>query len=635
MTLEQLEKKLYRPGGGEELEHERKENTEYDPFLSASLEGGDPQKPEWKEIPPGFFARNKKLIIIGSAVFILALGGIVGLVSYQRSKGIFDREKVAVIIDGPKTVTSGEILRFSIIYQNKSNVALGEVELSIVPPKDLDGLKITMDGKESDFSKNIKIGTVEKQSEGKIELSGRIIGPEKNIYYTEAILSFKPVNISSKFETTAKFSTTIKDTPLQFSLNAPKQVFSGEEVHYTFDVVNNTENNLDSVEVKWEFPDGFRVKQSDPELSKDNAMKIAHMDAKDSLQLKVIGNLSGNIDDNKIVKVVLGQNQNNNFVKYGEEQSPTKIADAYLTISQLVNGSTDYKASPGEKLNYRLSYKNNTTVGIGEVIVQAKLESTLLNFQSLETNGGSFDDGTKTITWKGASAPGLLVLSPQEEGELQFSIAIKDRLPIAAYDDKNFTIVGVAEISSSEIPASLNANKIIQSNESTVKINSKLVLQAKGYYKEPTASISNSGPIPPKVNQETTYTIHWQVLNLTNDVENVKLMSSLPPNTRWTNQTTTNNGTNLKYNEKTNEIIWEIGKIKANTGIIYPTIEAVFQVALTPSSNLIGIAPDLVEDAQISGKDNFTGIDLSAEAKKVTTKIPDDSQYGGKGEVVE
>lgn len=633
MTLEQLEKNLYRPGGGEELEKEREEKSEYDPKFSSQNDSDIPKETQWKELPPGFFSKYKKPLIIGGVVLVLALGGAMGFVSYKRSQGIFNRENVLLSIDGPKTIVSGDTVEYVIAYTNKSVVNLTDVELSLIPPKDLADIKFKVDNVEKEFSKKIKIGNLEKQTIGTIRLKGRIIGIEKSLHYLEATLSFKPDNISSQFEIDSKFTTTIKDIPLQFSLGVPKEVSSGDELNYTFDVINNTENSLENIEIGWELPDGFAVKFSDPELDKENKIKIPILKGKEGVQVKINGTLRGNIDDTKVVKVSLGQTQNGNFIKYGEEQSPTRISSSYLTVAQTVNGSDSYKALPGEKLTYVVSYKNNTAVGIGEVIVSAELNSELFDLQSLDANDGSFDIGTKTITWKGANAPGLLVLSPQEEGQVEFSINIKQRLPIENYNDKNFILKSIAKIESSEIPASLNVNKIIQSNESEVKIISKLVLQAKAYYSEPTANMTNSGPLPPKVGQETTFTVHWQILNLTNDVENVKLTSSLPPNTRWTDQTTTTNNTNIKYNNNTNEITWEVGKIQANTGILYPAIEAIFQVALTPSPNQLGTSPDIINSAQMSGLDTFTNVTLEAKTEKLNTDLPDDSQNKGKGEV--
>lgn len=640
MSLEQLEKKLYKPGGGEELEKEREEKSEYDPRIASTINFGAPPETNWKELPLSWFNKRKKILIIIGAVLILVASTATGLTLYIRSKGVFDKEKIILSIDGPKTIISGDTITYSVKYSNNSLVDFNEVELNISPPKDLDNMKlkiVSADGAvtEKEFSKNIKIAKITRQSAGIVKISGRLVATEKSIHYFEANLVFKPANVSSRFETNAKFSTTIRDIPIQFTLNAPQQISSGEELSYTFDVTNNIESDLSDIEVKWELPEGFVIKESNLNLDKNNTTKISFLKPKQEKQIKITGTLSGNIDEIKVVKVAFGQNQGNEFVKYGEEQSPTKIGSSYLTITQTVNGSTDYRASPGERLNYRLAYKNNTELGIGELTVKAKLEEKLLDFKSLETNGGSFDAAAGIITWRGTDAPGLLVLSPGEQGEIEFSVNIKGRLPINNFNDKNFTTKSIAEIESLEVPTQLKVNKLFQSNETVIKINSRLTLQAKAYYNEPTTSIKNIGPVPPQVNQQTTYTIHWRIINLTNDVDGVKLTSSLPPDVQWTNQSSTNNDTNIHYDEGTNQLNWEIGKVPANTGIISPIIEGIFQVALTPPPNQIGSSPNILNPTQISGNDTFTNINLEDKADVLNTEIPDDSKYRGRGEVIE
>lgn len=650
MSLEQLEKKLYRPGGGEELEKERQEKSEYDPKFFHESNLGNPHENEWKELPPSFFEKHKKKLFIAGVAIVLIASGSTAVAMYLRSKGIFNKEKVLLSVDGPKTLVSGETIRYSIRYTNNTTVDLHDTELFINPPKDLSGIVLKIhtptgtssrntNGNSSktqvqtrEFSKKMKLGTIEKGTETLIELEGRLIGAQKSIHYLEAALSYTPANISSQFETTSKFSTSIRDVPITFSLEAPQQVYSGEEFSYILDLANNTSNALSDIEIQWELPPGFTLAQSDPELNNNRITKIKTFQAKQVQKITITGTLAGEVNDNKIARITLGQKQNTEFIKYGEDQVPIKIASSYLAITQSVNGSSELIASSGETLNYKIAYKNNTNFSVGGLILRAKLDERFLNIKSLETETGFFDVGTRTITWKGADTPGLLMLAPGKEASVQFSIIIQDPIPIQAAHDKNFSIKGSAEIESGEIQNRLKSSRIFKSNETIVKINSTLALQTKAYYEELTApDIKNSGPVPPQVGKETTYTIHWRVVNSMNDLESVKITSSLPPNTRWTNKTTTNHTTNILYQEEKNELVWEIGKMPANS----PVIEGIFQIALIPSPNQEGVSPDIINLAEISGKDMFTDTILRDGTESIDTSIPDDKKYKGKGDVIQ
>lgn len=649
MSLEQLEKKLYRPGGGEVLEKERQEKSEYDPKTFHKSYLGGPGESEWKELPPSFFAKYKKILLVTGVIVLLVTSGSTALVMYQRSKGVFNKEKVLLLVDGPKTLVSGETIRYSIRYVNNTTVDLRDTELSINPPKDLSGITLKIhtptitsgntsgnsrntQAQTKEFSKKIKIGTIKKETETLIEVEGRLIGAQKSIHYLEATLSYTPTNISSQFETTSKFSSSIKDVPIKFALEAPKQVYNGEEFTYILDISNNTSNALNDIEVRWELPVDFTIAASEPELNNEQVIKIRALQAKQVQKIKITGTLTGEIDDSKIARITLGQKQNNEFIKYGEDQIPIKIATSYLTVTQTVNGTSEHIASPGETLNYRITYKNNTNFSVGGLILRARLDERFLNVKSLQNQTGFFDTPTRTIIWKGADSPGLLMLAPGKEEFIEFSIAIQDPIPVQNVNDKNFSIKVNTEIESDEIQNRLKSSRIFKGNETLVKINSMLTLQAKVYYEEPTASdIKNSGPIPPQVGKETTFTIHWRIVNSMNDLENVKITSTLPANTRWTNKTTTNHGTNILHNEERNELVWEIGNMSANS----PVIEGIFQIALIPAPNQTGTSPDIINPTEISGLDTFTNTTLRDSAESIDTNIPDDKKYKGKGEVIE
>ena len=100
---------------------------------------------------------------------------------------------------------------------------------------------------------------------------------------------------------------------------------------------------------------------------------------------------------------------------------------------------------------------------------------------------------------------------------------MKNKLPINNFNDKNFSANAAVKIDSSNIPAALQGTQLAGTDSVNVKLNSKLAIASKGYYKD--NEMPNSGPLPPTVGQQTTYTIHWLVTNLSNDVDDVVVES--------------------------------------------------------------------------------------------------------------
>ena len=112
---------------------------------------------------------------------------------------------------------------------------------------------------------------------------------------------------------------------------------------------------------------------------------------------------------------------------------------------------------------------------------------------------------------------------------------------------------------------------------------------------------------------------------MSNDVDNVTVTSSLPPYINFKNIILPENS-NLTYNENSGELLWRAGQIPAGTGFLHPAIQVAFQIGLVATEDQIGMAPMLIEESAVSGKDTFTGVELSGIAPRITTDLPDDTR---------
>jgi hypothetical protein len=157
--------------------------------------------------------------------------------------------------------------------------------------------------------------------------------------------------------------------------------------------------------------------------------------------------------------------------------------------------------------------------------------------------------------------------------------------------------------------------------ELTIKVNSKLGIDAKGYHED--TFLPNSGPIPPKVAQTTTYTIYWYVTNPSNDVENARVEAILPSNVEWLNKFKPASS-NFRYDNLNRRIVWDIGTLSAGTGALSPAKYVAFQVGLTPSAPQINQVVTLVNQSVITGKDSFTGVDLKTTDAQIGSDVQDD-----------
>ena len=178
-----------------------------------------------------------------------------------------------------------------------------------------------------------------------------------------------------------------------------------------------------------------------------------------------------------------------------------------------------------------------------------------------------------------------------------------------------------AKIDSFNVPLALSGIQLAGQNQFTVKVNSKLALNMKGYYND--RLLPNSGPLPPRVGQKTTYTIYWQILNSSNDLSNVKVEAYLPSYVRWEGNIFPKDE-NIKYDASSGKVIWQIGKLASGAGFLSPVRQAAFQVGFTPSLGQVGNLAVIMQAPKAAGDDNFTGAQLTVSDSELKSDMPDD-----------
>jgi hypothetical protein len=282
-------------------------------------------------------------------------------------------------------------------------------------------------------------------------------------------------------------------------------------------------------------------------------------------------------------------------------------------------------ASPGDFLQFKIHYENNADIALSDIILKAKLEGLMYDFSSLKTSG-YFNGVDKSITWNAGNSPDFRSLPPKASGDVDFQINVKPQYVIRTFRDKNFSLQVSAEMETSTVPPSLEVKSLSVTSEMAVKINTKAELKTKGYYFD--SIIKNSGPLPPQVNQTTTYTVHWQVTNFSNDIDSVMVKAVLPEGVSWLNKKAGAGAATLEYNDRTNELTWNIGKVTAGTGVLLDPFEVVFQVALTPAANKVNMVVPILGESTLTGNDTFTGNDILVTAPALQTDLPDDAGVG-------
>lgn len=633
MSLSDIKDKLYKKNASKNLsEHEI---SPYDPNSPRSQDHeGKPEEADlWKEKNKGLGEYEKKLLkrglVILSGVLFIIVGTVVG---FEIRRWMFSESSASVSISGPDQAKSGRLLIYEIAYKNDNRVDINDVEIKISYPEGFKPDENPDFKEESPTSGTYYLGTVKSHTGGKVVLNGKAYSPKGALIYLKVNLAYRPSNYSSQFNTRTQIGVSVISAPITLEIQAPQNVPSGDAVDYLISYRNDGVEAMPSFKIKVDYPEQFSYSRSEPFPSEgDNIWYIGSLEPNQSGKIVVSGKLEGEREKIKSVKVFAGMTQKGEFIVLNEESANTKIVVSAFSIAQTVNGLSSLNANPGDTLEFKITYRNDSDIGFRDVIITEKLDSPVLDYTTLNIPGGSFDRDNNLITWKTPDIPGLKNLGPGEEGLIAFSVRVKKVIAVAGGNDKNFIISSLAKIDSPDVPTPISMNKIISGNEMNIRLNSKLILDVAGYYND--SSIPNSGPTPPRVGQETTYTLHWKITNISNDLAETKVTAMFPTDAKMTGKIYPED-TRITYNERDNSILWDVGSVKAGTGVLNPPLEAAFQVKIKPAPSQIGKEVRISGVPSVVARDTFTGETLEKKGDSKTTNLIEDKGLAGDGRVV-
>ena len=169
------------------------------------------------------------------------------------------------------------------------------------------------------------------------------------------------------------------------------------------------------------------------------------------------------------------------------------------------------------------------------------------------------------------------------------------------------------------------------SDSGIIRIISDVGFAAKAlYYSGP---FTNTGPVPPKVEKETSYTIVWSLSNTANNISKGVVRSSLPSWMKFAGPILPT-GEDLVYNPSTKEITWNIGRIPKGTGITTADRSVSFQVIFTPSLSQARTTPIIINDAILTGHDDFANVEVRVNKTSLRTLLNNDPLFSSVGGMV-
>ncbi len=509
---------------------------------------------------------NKKTISLIALGIVVALG-VLGFWYYRDT--IFSKEIMILGVTAPDYAKVGEKIEYVVKYKNDGNFVLEDPKLVFELPE----YSLTEDGKQR-LSQDLP--DMQPGDEKTVTFEARLLGKEHDIKTARAWLSYMPHNLSVRYESEAFVNTAIDAVPITLELDLPSSIEKGKEVGYSINYFSNVDYPLEKTSVRVDAVPGFHVQSAVPK-SLDNAeWKLPTLEKSDGGKITIKGQVNGDTGSKMKFVARLGMWVHGVFVVMKEAEQEVEIIQPLLSISQKVNGSSNYSPIPGETLRYEIFFKNIGPTSFDNLLVMSDISGSGLDFSTLRSPDGQTRPNDNVIVWDSRQISRLRHLEAQGEAKVEFTVALKKSwVPTDA--EKNNTVVKnkvtVADIS----------------QEFTNKVSSKL-------------DVVQSSTLV-----EGSWRLNWQVKNYLNDVRNVKVKAILAPGVSLDDFIEPETeAANFSFDTQSREIVWFVGSLPAGSGVT----TAPKQLSLQFS----GVFGGLVTQVTILGEDAITGTTIESSA---------------------
>jgi hypothetical protein len=631
MSLEELEKELY------EINKKSKQRKQV--FATAKTPVSEPViQEDWPELEFETETKEKSpkrplsraaliAIIVVSSLAVIA-GAIAFIATYDK-----EPQKIRLEMISPSEVRRGEPFEVDVEITNSSPNFIRQANLNLSIPSGLIYLSGFNDGRSAVVSE--LVGDIGSGSFSKKTFRFLPVGPINSLGKLKVTLTYSTGD-RTRYEVSASKDVTISSPAITLDIKKPERILRGAPLELDLHYKNESPTDFPDVAIELRYPGAFKYKSAS--LTPDrfnNYWRLGELKAGSAGDLQVRGVFEDSGETSFSIPITIYVTFLGKDYVVFEELVTIKLASSPIAFEILLNRKSDYIAELGDTLNYTLRYENRSGIALTDVVIKATLAGELFDFESLRTKA-NIDSLTNTLTWNASNEPQLKILDPGAAGEVSFSITLARTFSIKRLSDKNYILRVQAQIDSPSVPYYLEAPKTSAFALLETKVAGFVTLDAKVFYRDAKAGIANAGTLPPRVNQPTEYTVHWIIKNYSTDLRDIKINAYLESGVVMTGIVKSNVDTVPLYNERTQEITWEIPKIPATKGVISDPVEAIFQIRATPNITQVNQFQPLLSESVLLAIDDFTGLKLSSRDEKLTTALPDDPTIGeSSGKVVQ
>lgn len=565
---------------------------------------------------------------IGTIIFfVLSIG--FGLAMFFGGRNTVSADNIDINILGNAFVSGGEELPLKIELINRNNVSLEFSDL-ILQYQEGSG------DNEELRSDRVTVGSI--PAGGKIEklVTLTLFGQQGTTRDVLVTLEYRVRGSSAIFVKEKPYVVNISSTPVNLVVDGPAVTNTNQDITFSITESLNTDMAIPGMMLVVGYPPGFDFKSATPEPTfSNNIWDLGDLSPGAERSITINGVIAADAGEERAFNIYTGtkdpENEQVIGTQFNYENYIISIEKPFLDVNFAVNGNSDQESVgyPGQEAEGSVEIKNNFDTKITDVEIVAAFSGNAFDPENIIVPNGFYDPIRQEITWNSETSDQLESIDPGDRKELEFNFK---PISLSSSTIKNPEILINVSIKGRQPSQGNQFVEIDNYLKKKVKYSSSLQITGNALYNS--GPIVNSGPLPPLPGTKTTYTIVWNVVNTTSRVTNAKARATLPSYVDWTNKVSPTNES-VSFNPSTREVVWDIGNLDQYVGLSSSPKQVYFQVALNASGSQSGSTPRLILDTVITGKDSFTGQNLSKTLAPITTRLNLDSNYNADNDSVE
>lgn len=605
-ALERLELRVESKEGSEPtVRRELRERSEGTPRAWATRAA--PQKP-WFRLPS--FSPLEYLFAF-SIIFFIGAGTLASLLIFSGSNTV-STKNVDVSVSGPTSIRAGDEVTLQVVITNRNAVPMNLTDLLVEFPI---GTRSTRDVSVDLPRLRESLGTIAPGASVNRTIKAVMFGQAGTALSVSVTAEYRVPSSNAVFQSSSDYRTTISQSPATVTVESLSEVVSGQPTEFTVTVGSNASDALTGMLLVATYPPGFAFESSKPApYSGSSVWDLGDIESKGTRTVTVRGTFTGEDGDDRVIHFTAGTKNKKDAAAISAPLATTdatlKVAKPFVSVVLKVNGNTApvVSANRGDIVEVEVEWANNLPVRVQNLEIAVKLGGSIVNRGSVRTGQGFYRSSDSTILFSKETDPRLAAIEPGMSGVSTFEFATM--LPgQGTFQSPQVTLGATVKANRSSEGGVIDT--VTSSAQATVQLATDLTL---------TPLLARaSGPVPPKVDTPTTYTVTWQLQNSANAIANTQVTALLPAYVTWKGSSTDG----VTYNDTDRTVTWVVGDVAASA-----SRSASFQITFTPSVTQVNGAPPLIMSQKVSAFDRFIRAQVDRPVPNVTTQTNTSPQNG-------